>query len=132
QGGQGLAIFDEAGLVDPDRVAAVTFDGVRQLAAQLGARGVRRINAENLAIILPDQKAEALTIIEATLRRGTSNGLRLNGSVEAFGRPISLRGEATLEGADSLVTELGLYVDMPPMPKVESGPLGQIGAATLL
>ncbi|RIK86847.1 MAG: hypothetical protein DCC69_05985 [Hyphomicrobiales bacterium] len=138
QGGPGLAVFDAAGLVDPDLVAAAAFDGVRQLAGQLGARGVRRIRAENVAIALPDGEAAALRVAEATLRRGPGDGLRLSAAIEAFGRPVMLRGEATLDTASGRVSELGLYAEMPAAPETGGaaapggGPLSRIGAATLL
>ena len=130
-GGPGLAIFDEAGLVDPDRLAAVVFERVRLAAGQLGQRGVRRIHAENVAVVLPDGDAGALRVVEATLRRGAGDGLRLSAAIEAFGRPLTLRGEASLDSGAGKVSELGLYAEMPAA-KVQSGPLARLGAATLL
>lgn len=113
QGASVLDIYDESGLLDPDRVAATTFDGVRAFADMLGAQGVRRIRARNVEIVLPEGGEGALRVAEATLRHRSGEGIRLSAAIDVAGRQAAIEGEAALDGASGLVTALDLSIDLP-------------------
>lgn len=111
QGTGTLAIYDEAGLVDPDRAAAAVFDWVRAFADMLGAQGVRRIAASNLEIVLPEGGEGALRVVEATLRHRMGEGVRLAAAVEVGGRAATLEGEASIAARGGPVTALDLRLE---------------------
>jgi hypothetical protein len=127
--GAGMAVMDENGLVDPDRVGIAVFGGIRSLAAVLDARGMRRIEASNIEIALPAEAIGTVRLIEASLRRRPGDGMRLSATVEAMGRSVTVEGKAALDPASRRVATLELDVALQ---APEAGAEGQkVGAATL-
>jgi hypothetical protein len=127
--GPGLPVMDENGLVDPDRVAAVVFDGIRDLAGVLDARGMRRIEASNIEIALPAGTAGPVRLEQASLRRRSGDRLGLSATLQAEGRALTVEGDAALDPESQRVAALDLSVTLQAPAGEAEAPA--VGAATL-
>jgi hypothetical protein len=111
-GGIGLAIFDEGGLVNPDAVIAALFEGAQRIIGSAGRSDVDHISLKNVEIALrAGADANPLHIRQAVFRGSPSGELSVTATIEVGGRIATIDGEAARDARTGLIRTLSVRLD---------------------
>lgn len=109
-----LALKNERGLIDPDRVARAIFSEVHRAFDALEAGSTGQIELQNVQVMLPeDGHVRVVRINEAKLSSAGRDRMLFSGDVDVDGRNVALSGTSTRDVVSRRISALEIKASAP-------------------
>lgn len=100
------------GLFDPDKVTSAVFSSLRQGLDAVGIDTVRRIDLDNVDIVLPEAGQARLVKVQKASVRHTGTGMALSSRSTVDGRLLTLEASAGRDAASQRVSDLAISAQL--------------------
>lgn len=132
EGADWTAVFrNEAGLVEPARVADTVFESAHRALNVMGSKSLRRIALDNVELVLPAGEGIAsIRVVESELSEARGDSLAFSSELEVGGRAVEVAASASRDGATRLISSLRLTASSPDARRSD-GDGGRLGAVEL-
>ncbi|WP_187970961.1 DUF3971 domain-containing protein [Aquibium microcysteis] len=103
-------VADARGLVDPDKVVASIFGGMNQLFDALEGRQAPRVVLRDVELLFAGPGRSSVHADHVSAWRERGQGLKLEGTFDLLGRPVTMTGSASRRSAAGLKFDLQIDV----------------------
>jgi hypothetical protein len=127
-----LALRNEDGLVDPERLADAIFGNINHALDTVQEDSMRRIDLRNVDLVLPEAGlVELVRIADATVAQSGPGGMTFSSDADVDGRALTIAASATRDTATRRVKALDASVEIAEADAAAATSGGKTGAIAL-